>query len=105
MTLTTGGRRGQGALQALNLFMADIQAGVGPFLGVFLLAHGWRSGLIGTVMTLGGVAGMLLTAPAGALVDGTSRKRSYVVAAAVCTVAASAFILLSQNFWVVAASQ
>ena len=55
------------------------QAGIGPFLGVFLLAHGWQSGPIGTVMTIGGVAGMLVTAPAGALVDGTTRKRSYVI--------------------------
>ena len=46
------------ALQLLNFFMADMQAGIGPFLGVFLLAHGWESGLIGTVMTIGGVAGI-----------------------------------------------
>ena len=26
-------------LEALNFFMADMQAGIGPFLGVFLLAH------------------------------------------------------------------
>ena len=38
-------------LLALNFFMADMQAGIGPFLGVFLLAHGWQSGWIGTVMT------------------------------------------------------
>jgi hypothetical protein len=43
-------------LLSLNFFMADMQAGIGPFLGVFLLAHGWESGLIGTVMTVGGVA-------------------------------------------------
>jgi hypothetical protein len=30
--------------------MADLQAGTGPFLGIFLLAHGWKSGPIGTVM-------------------------------------------------------
>ena len=66
------------ALQALNFFMADMQAGIGPFLGIFLLAHGWKSGLIGSVMTIGGVAGMLMTAPAGALIDATKRKRMYV---------------------------
>ena len=32
-------------LESLNFFMADMQAGIGPFLGVFLLAHGWQSGL------------------------------------------------------------
>jgi hypothetical protein len=71
----TEAKRGLWALQGLNFFMADMQAGIGPFLGVFLLAHHWESGLIGTVMTIGGVAGMIMTAPAGALVDATSRKR------------------------------
>jgi MFS family permease len=92
-------------LEALNFFMADMQAGIGPFLGVFLLAHGWRSGLIGSVMTIGGIAGMAMTAPAGALVDATSRKRLYVIIPGVCTVLASMIILLSQNFWLVAVSQ
>ena len=85
--------------------MADCQAGIGPFLGVFLLAHGWQSGLIGTVMTLGGVAGMIMSVPAGALIDGTKFKRLWVIVAGVCTIAASAIILLSQEFWVVAGSQ
>ncbi len=92
-------------LQSLNFFMADMQAGIGPFLGVFLLAHGWESGLIGSVMTIGSVAGMLMTAPAGALVDATSRKRLYVIIPGICVVLASTIILLSQSFWLVAASQ
>lgn len=85
--------------------MADMQAGIGPFLGVFLLAHGWESGLIGSVMTIGGVAGMVMTAPAGALVDATRHKRAYVIIPGIFTVAASTIILLSQSFWLVAASQ
>ncbi|WP_346658078.1 MFS transporter [Bradyrhizobium sp. 157] len=92
-------------LLSLNFFMADMQAGIGPFLGVFLLAHGWRSGLIGTVMTVGGVAGMLMTAPAGALVDATRRKKLYVLVPGICTVIASGLILLSQDFWLVTVSQ
>jgi MFS family permease len=92
-------------LQSLNFFMADFQAGIGPFLGVFLLAHGWQSGLIGTVMTIGGVAGMIMTTPAGAMIDATTHKRAYVIIPGICTIAASALILLSQSFWVVAASQ
>jgi hypothetical protein len=88
-TADPGNGRGIWPLQSLNFFMADMQAGIGPFLGVFLLAHGWESGLIGSVMTIGGVAGMLMTAPAGALVDGTTRKRSYVIVPGICTVLAS----------------
>jgi MFS family permease len=85
--------------------MADMQAGIGPFLGVFLLAHGWSSGLIGTVMTAGGIAGMLMAAPAGALIDATRRKRLYVIIPGICTVIASGIVLLSQDFWLVALSQ
>jgi MFS family permease len=99
------GDEGVWPLQSLNFFMADMQAGIGPFLGVFLLAHGWQSGLIGSVMTIGGVAGMLMTTPAGALVDATTRKRGYVIVPGLCTVLASMIILLSQSFWLVAASQ
>jgi MFS family permease len=84
-------------LLSLNFFMADMQAGIGPFLGVFLLAHGWQSGPIGTVMSVGGVAGMLMTTPAGALVDATRRKQLYVIIPGICTVIASGLILLSQN--------
>ncbi|MGY4155389.1 hypothetical protein ACVINW_001231 [Bradyrhizobium sp. USDA 4461] len=35
-------------LLAVNFFMADMQSGIGPFVGVFLQLHGWTSGLIGT---------------------------------------------------------
>src|SRR5579862_3244653 len=92
-------------LLSLNFFMADMQAGVGPFIGVFLLAHGWQSGLIGTVMTVGGVAGMVMTTPAGAMVDATRRKKIYVIVPGICTVVASGLILVSQNFWLVTLSQ
>ena len=92
-------------LEALNFFMADMQAGIGPFLGVFLLAHGWKSGLIGSVMTIGGIAGMIMTIPAGAVIDATKRKRLYVVIPGICTVLASMLILLSQEFWLVTGSQ
>jgi MFS family permease len=93
------------SLQSLNFFMADMQAGIGPFLGIFLLAHGWKSGLIGSVMTIGGVAGMVMTIPAGAIIDETRRKRLYVAIPGIFTILASAIILLSQNFWIVSISQ
>jgi MFS family permease len=85
--------------------MADMQAGIGPFLGVFMLAHGWESGLIGTVMTVGGVAGMLMTTPAGALIDASRHKKFYVIVPGICTVVASGIVFLSQGFWLVTLSQ
>ncbi|WP_255601903.1 MFS transporter [Glacieibacterium megasporae] len=98
-------KRAKTALQALNFFMADMQAGIGPFLGVFLQQRGWATGPIGTVMTVGGIAGMIMTVPAGAFIDHTEKKRLVVIVTGICTVMASFLILLSQSGWVVTVSQ
>lgn len=95
----------QFALEGLNFFMADVQAGIGPFLGVFLQARGWQTEAIGTVMTLGGIAGMLATSPAGALVDATHHKRGIIVIAGVMMVLTSLVLWVSHSFRMVAASQ
>ena len=100
-----GSPRARGALEALNFSMADMQAGIGPFLGVFLQGKGWATGAIGSVMTIGGIAGMLMTAPAGALIDATRHKRWYVIVSGIFTVIASSLIWFSQATWVVALSQ
>ncbi|WP_408185545.1 MFS transporter [Paraburkholderia sp. RL17-381-BIF-C] len=97
--------KGRRALEALNFFVADVQAGIGPFLGVFLQARGWGADQIGTVMTIGGIAGMLATSPAGALVDATRHKRSLVVIAGLMTMLASGLLWISHVYWMVAASQ
>jgi MFS family permease len=102
---TGDGRRARRALAALNFFMADMQAGIGPFLGVFLQQRGWQTGPIGTVMTAGGIAGMAMTVPAGAFIDHTPHKRWVVVITGICTVLASFLLLWSQAFVVVAGSQ
>jgi predicted MFS family arabinose efflux permease len=93
------------ALNALNFFMADVAGGLGPFLGVFLQAKHWSPAEIGVVMTIGGIAGMAVTTPLGALVDRTRAKRAMVVAAAVAITLASIAILLRSGFVVVAAAQ
>jgi MFS family permease len=56
-------------------------------------------------MTAGSVAGMLIAAPSGALVDSTRYKRALVIVAGICTVLASGIVLLTQNFWLVSISQ
>ncbi len=93
------------ALNALNFFMADVQAGLGPFLGVFLQARHWSPAQIGLVMTIGGIAGMAVTAPLGAFVDATVAKRSIVVATALIIALVSMAILLWPDFAVVTAAQ
>lgn len=92
-------------LLAVNFFMADMQSGIGPFVGVFLQLHGWTSGLIGTALTLGNIAGMLITTPIGGCIDTTNHKRAWVIVPGIAVVVASAVILMSQNFWAVALSQ
>lgn len=93
------------ALNALNFFMADVHGGLGPFLGVFLQAHRWSPAEIGVVMTVGGIAGMVVTTPAGALVDRTRAKRAIVVATAVLITVASIAILFWPVFTVVSGAQ
>src|SRR5579884_504501 len=93
------------ALNALNFIMADVQAGLGPFLGVFLEQRGWTPASIGAVMTIGGMAGMAVTTPLGVFVDGTRRKRAFVAVAAVTITLASIAILLRPAFPIVAAAQ
>jgi len=96
---------GQRPLEALNFFVADVQAGIGPFLGVFLQSLGWKTGAIGTVMTIGGVAGLLVTAPAGAVIDATRHKRAAIVASSICTVLASCIVWYAHSFPMVVLSQ
>jgi len=92
-------------LLAVNFFMADMQSGIGPFLGVFLPERGWASGMIGTAMAVGNIAGMLIATPVGGLIDASRRKRIWVIVPGMALVAASSIILVWQNFWAVTASQ
>jgi predicted MFS family arabinose efflux permease len=85
--------------------MADMQSGIGPFVGVFLAQRGWDSGLIGTALTIGNIAGMLITTPIGGFIDTSNHKRAWVIIPGAAVVAGSSIILLWQNFWAVAASQ
>lgn len=92
-------------LLAVSFFAADVQAGAGPFLGIYLQAHGWHANTIGSILTIGAIIGMLVTAPAGALVDATEHRRSVVVAASALTIVAAVVIWFSQGYWPILSSQ
>src|ERR1700760_2392329 len=98
-------RRSLLALSAANFFMADVQAGLGPFLGVFLEQRHWSPAQIGAVMTIGGISGMVVTTPLGALVDRTHAKRAIVITAAIVIALASVVMLFWPDFLVVTSSQ
>ncbi|MCC4585634.1 MFS transporter [Xanthomonas melonis] len=105
MRVTKGRPRGTRALEALHFSVADVQDGLGPFLSVFLQSRGWSVAAIGTVMSVGGIAGMLATTPAGALVDATRRKRAVVVIGCMAILFATAAIWLRPTSSGVVAAQ
>jgi MFS family permease len=82
------------ALDWLNFFLADVRTGVGPFLAIYLATRGWNAQAVGMALTVGGLAGVLSQAPAGALVDAIRSKRA-LIAGAVVLIAVGAVSLAS----------
>src|SRR5689334_22674343 len=70
------------ALDALNVVLADVRDGLGPYLAIYLATKRWDPSRIGVAMSAMGVAAVIAQTPAGALIDRTRRKRSWMVAAA-----------------------
>jgi MFS family permease len=74
-------RRAAGrGLDWLNLFVANVQTGFGPFIAVYLTTEGWTQTGIGLALSVGTVAAMASQVPAGALVDAIRRKSRVAVA-------------------------
>lgn len=88
-----GTKRSQRALDWANFFLSDVRDGIGPYLGIYLLAsHHWDAGSIGLAMSAMGIATVVAQTPAGALIDATKRKR-LLMAAASLTVAACCILM------------
>jgi MFS family permease len=79
------------SLDWLNLFVANIQTGFGPFIAVYLTTHNWTQTAIGFALSLGTITAMVSQVPAGALVDAT-RHKSRVAAASIVAFTASALL-------------
>ncbi|MBE7181984.1 MAG: MFS transporter, partial [Terriglobus roseus] len=71
------------SLQWTSFFLADVQAGLGPFVAAYLASLGWQAGSIGRALTFGGLITVLLQTPAGWVVDNVSWKRGVLVAGSV----------------------
>ena len=94
------------ALNGVNFFLADVQSGLGPFLGVYLINRpGWNSATVGLELTLGPAVGLLLQTPAGALIDATSHKRALLASAAFLTSLGTFVVTLTPSVAVVTAAQ
>jgi MFS family permease len=79
------------ALDWLNLFVANIQTGFGPFIAVYLTTQGWTQTAIGLALSVGTVAAMASQVPAGALVD-AARRKSFAAALSILAFTLSALI-------------
>jgi MFS family permease len=83
------------ALDALAFFAPDIQGGVGPFLVVFMSSTlAWAPDRIGTVMFASALVGLLVQAPAGALID-RARAKPLWIAGAVIAIATSLVVMVT----------
>jgi predicted MFS family arabinose efflux permease len=92
-------------LDWLNFFLADVQTGVGPFLAIYLAGYKWNEESIGLALTVGGIAGILMQTPAGALVDRLRSKRALIAVGIVALVAGALLIALLPTFWSVMSAQ
>ena len=93
-------------LDGINLLMADVRDGVGPFLAVFLKgSRHWDPGAIGLAMGASSIAAAVCQVPAGLLVDGTRAKRALIAASGLLVGAGCLLIVLFPHFWTVIAAQ
>jgi MFS family permease len=94
------------ALDWLNFFLADVRAGVGPFLAIYLVADfHWDPAEIGVVMSVMGIASLLAETPCGALVDSVKEKRLLIVGAALAVGVSCICMMISHNFYFIGAAQ
>ncbi|MGO8918682.1 MAG: MFS transporter [Stellaceae bacterium] len=84
-------RSAERGLDWLNLFVANIQTGFGPFIVVYLTTQGWTQAAIGFALSLGTVTAMASQVPAGAVVD-AARRKSVVAAFSILAFTASALL-------------
>ena len=80
-------------LDLLNFLLADVRGGLGPYVGVFLIATGvWDEAQIGLVLTVSGLIGISLHAPIGTLIDATHHKRALLIGGVAALAASAAAI-------------
>jgi MFS family permease len=93
------------SLEWLNFFLADVQTGLGPFLAAYLASSGWNPSSVGYVLTFGGLVGVVMQTPAGAVIDAAHRKRT-LLAVNLGFLVVGAFLLMGRlSVWRAYAAQ
>ena len=98
-------RRSLRALDALNVVLADVRDGLGPYLAIYLATKHWDPSKIGMAMSAMGIASVVAQTPAGALIDRTRRKRGWMVAASAMIALASVAMVRMPTLPVILGSQ
>lgn len=83
------------ALEWTNFFLADVQAGLGPFVAAYLASLGWQAGSVGRALTFAGIVTVALQTPAGWIVDRATRKRLILVAGTIVLAVGAVFLASS----------
>lgn len=100
------GRKSLIALDWLNVFLADVRDGLGPYLAIYLLvSHHWDAASIGIAMSAMGVATVIAQTPVGALIDATRHKRALVVIACIFVALACVAMTLVPGLVAIVAAQ
>lgn len=92
-------------LDVLNFLLADVQSGVGPFLAVYLAGRGWNEQRVGLALTVGGLAGIVVQTPVGALVDFLRAKRALIGVAVIALAVGALLNALFPSFWPILGAQ
>lgn len=94
------------ALDWLNVFLADVRDGVGPYLAIYLQASlSWSPASIGLAMSAMGIATVVAQTPAGAIIDRLRHKRLAVMFAAILVAVGCIAIVKSPTLSVVVSAQ
>lgn len=93
-------------LDLINISLADVRDGIGPFLGIFLLSsQHWNLKDIGIATSLATFAGVIVQTPAGAFVDRFKNKKLLVGIASLVVGLGTLLILINPSHNIVLASQ
>lgn len=94
------------ALDALNVFLADVRDGLGPYLAIYLTSRRhWEPSRVGVAMAAMLAGTVVAQTPAGALVDRVRWKRAAVALASLAVAAGCLLMIAVPTFPVVVAAQ
>lgn len=96
-------QRAERALDILNVVLADVRYGLGPYASIYLLTEqGWNQAAVALAFSFGSVTGLVSQAPIGAMIDAVQAKRALLAGAVMVVTAACFLLVLAPYFWSVA---